>query len=786
MANNFPAYPATTLEQGTDLVIYAGNQIGNVVNGDATTEVETENGMIPSLRKALVDNFYFKDPIDWQVEQTETVFNQLRFFSNGVLSAYYYAPTATTSNPVVMGNTPSGDANWVLYAVQQTQIPSEVYPWLLEVATGEELTISPPYVFDSAIVTINGVVQVPENSYTIQNSKIILKEPLGVDPRTGQANILFAYLGKVEAGASDYIQTTTLASNIGASFIGEVGSVTSLRNLLPIKTNQKVVVKGYAANSTIGGGTFYYQADTTTVDDSGTFLRVSTSGGWKRQIQDDSALNITHFGATPGGVVDCSAAFLAMHTWSQRAANGIGVQFPAGKFKLSGVDLSGTYISKFRMSGPATKFGYDPVTTLVSDRGTGFMVRVQARNTQITNFIIDGERNTQANTKGFFQNTCVAGQRIRSSSMTWNNMGGWCLSLLDTLDTKIDQFYMNNCNGGGFYATWSNTSAGSWDHITAIELTNFNVQNCSTMPVFDLQRAGQSLISNGWIEKTEFPGNLSNGQWIIDAFSMEDCTNPMYCAYSRMQWRQNNLQGTSKWDKTSGADSRWLSPWEMGTIDIENHGTEMTGSLTYGYLTQKEKLDNNTGDSQWYHAGYFYIPTIGDVITVKVEANRGYTAVANDPTVNGLRYGGGEGIIRLQRKADNYVDVTWEGHGACPIEDVKFNALYATDCNLYIKLGSYTRNAMLFVSTNSKTRFEAGQCFRFDRKGTPMTADEVNDVNGIQTALPQASWNAGTSGIAIAGDGYLSFKGPATSNNQWVVYINGVKRIITFTDSPTT
>lgn len=199
MATTFPKYPATSLQQGVDLVIYSGNQAHDIINGDATQTVETENGPVPSIRKALIDNFYFKTPIDWAEGENETVFNQLRFFENGILSGYYYAPTATVTNPVPMGTSPGGDNNWVLFSVKTEQLPSEVYAWRYENATGYETEISPPYIFNSAIVTINGILQIPGEAYVIQESKIILAEPLGHDHSTGLPNKLFAYLGKMSA-----------------------------------------------------------------------------------------------------------------------------------------------------------------------------------------------------------------------------------------------------------------------------------------------------------------------------------------------------------------------------------------------------------------------------------------------------------------------------------------------------------------------------------------------------------------------------------------------------------
>lgn len=104
---------ALTYQAAVEQTITAGEQIHQIVNGTATTEVTVEDGSkVPSIRKALLDNFYFKDPIAWQVGQTENVFNQLRQFTDG---SWWYAPSATAGNPISMGSTPVGDPLWKIY-----------------------------------------------------------------------------------------------------------------------------------------------------------------------------------------------------------------------------------------------------------------------------------------------------------------------------------------------------------------------------------------------------------------------------------------------------------------------------------------------------------------------------------------------------------------------------------------------------------------------------------------------------------------------------------------------
>lgn len=137
MATTFPTYPATTYEQAVNLAIFSSNQIHDVVNEDAASTVTTENGEIPSLRKALVDNFYFKTPIAWASGTEVTVFNQLYEYDSG----WYYAPAATDTSAVTMGTTPSGDDNWRLYAIKDSNV----------VAIARDFSVQESEVFTSSL-----------------------------------------------------------------------------------------------------------------------------------------------------------------------------------------------------------------------------------------------------------------------------------------------------------------------------------------------------------------------------------------------------------------------------------------------------------------------------------------------------------------------------------------------------------------------------------------------------------------------------------------------------------
>lgn len=125
MANTLAVDPA--LNAAVDQFIEDAERAHNVINGSATTEVITEDGsLIPSIRKALIDNLYYKTPpLPWTTGQLVRVFNQLYSFTEAGSTSWWYAPGATNSAPVQMGTTPKTDPRWRL--VVDTASLSTIY-----------------------------------------------------------------------------------------------------------------------------------------------------------------------------------------------------------------------------------------------------------------------------------------------------------------------------------------------------------------------------------------------------------------------------------------------------------------------------------------------------------------------------------------------------------------------------------------------------------------------------------------------------------------------------------
>lgn len=540
-------------------------------------------------------------------------------------------------------------------------------------------------------------------------------------------------------------------------------TIGALRATEPVQPGQRIDLKEYSQGTGYGGGYFIHDENDKTTPDDGGYCVVTPAGArWKRALNSLHELNICHFGAIADGKTDCAVAFDKMMTWSQKNVPGMGVQFAAGTFKHSGWSNT-KEMAKFRIAGAPVygDFGYFGGTTIVSDNDQeGFIYNVVARRALVANINFDGSVGSKvAGKKGFFNNTCPGGQYLRVTNWTSNDVGGISFQTLDALDTKIDQFYISRHTNTFINGSWSGQTWGVWDHQTAIELANFNVQYCTGPGVFELPRATQSLIYNGWIEHTENPGNISDGHWTIDNFSMEDCKLPMKAQNCVMVRRHTNLQTGSGWDYDNG-NTNWVgrSGYEWGVTDLEYHGIRTQGSVQAGYYATSLRLDNNRASSQWFKVGTIQTTGVGENVRVVLQGTRGYNAVkADNQNINGGGQARGQGVINIKTVSSNYVDVDWDGEGACPVKNVMFTKPFKNVCHLYVELYDWTRYVGVEITTTSKSHYEAGVSFQWKPDGTLYTADQVKAVEGIQTAVTGMTLGS-KNGIGWNGNGDLLLK----------------------------
>jgi len=613
-----------------------------------------------------------------------------------------------------------------------------------------------------------------------------------VDPEMSRGNLNVFSKEEVSnlvggGGIPDQIQAQD-----GFKYIGRVASFADLVAVVPSKAGERVMVSGYHSGSDVGGGIFISRAGSVGVSDGGTVVPVNGSFYWQRLIEDAGSLDVTHFGAKKDNATDCAGACLAMWNYTQTLGNGgnkIGIQFPAGEFAVGNVDISANYVGNFRLSGKgnSTVFGYFPSTRIKligADNAPAF--KVQARRSDVSNVQIYGQYEVKANTRGFFKNTCTSGQYVHGINWRSEYTGGPIFDLLDTLDTKFSEFYASYSYGGVIYGTPSMSEQGSWDHLTAIELSNFNVQRCYNKPAFDLQRSGQSFIYNGWIEKTDYPGDLSNGQWIIQGLSMEDCVNPLDLTFTRAQLSQINMQGTSSVRYDNPEKSRLLSTYEMGRNRIEAYGAQFFGSLSYDYLSSHYRLSNNTANAAWFNLGKLIVTNQNDATKIRFFGANGQASASSDQGIfDSNNFGGGECSLTLRRVPGSGTrqDCAIEVHGNSPIADIRLSRPYENDVEVYVQLKPNCGIVTAMLETTANSRFDSGTRFLWTYNGAAV-ADDV--IAGMALYSPRRTVSFGTigAGLAIMEDKTLAFSGRALIDGKMPFNHNGKTYLMPLEISP--
>ncbi|MCX8955818.1 amylovoran biosynthesis protein AmsF [Erwinia psidii] len=548
----------------------------------------------------------------------------------------------------------------------------------------------------------------------------------------------------------------------------EVNCFADLRTTVPTKAGDIAALKRYydKDSSFHGGGDFVgFLGTPTLADDSGTIAKGS-GFYWKRIINDTDQVNLYHFGARGDGTTDDSDAFKRMLTWSQSydsIAKDIGVRFPAGKFLIFPMDLSASEIPCFALYGDDSPYGVLPRTTIISDKSANTVFKVNARRSVIQGIAWNGQAsadtttNTGAitadmlsNVQPFFENITIEGEFVHVHCFRAQYNGGTVIKLLDTLDTRFNQIYTQNTYARVFDVNWSNSPNGVWDHATAIELSNANFQYGYGDATLMMPRLTQGVIRNVWIEHTRFPGDLSNGQWIVDALSVEDCDNALSMNNSRVLIRQLNLQAGSTVTNDSTADS-WLSGYERGWRRDENFGTVMTGSMKAGWYSGFRLSNSSTAD-KWFRIGKFTFPKVNQQWTLEIISKLS-TASPSGVAANPLQaVSSGVTYLNLQRCA-SAVAADMFHRGLSAVVDVKYKPSYSDIVEVWVKLKAGSGDTMFNVRSTGPTRFDAGSCSLFSPD-----LSEVSDETTIGTSTPNArlSFHNGIAGLGANEKGVVT------------------------------
>lgn len=548
----------------------------------------------------------------------------------------------------------------------------------------------------------------------------------------------------------------------------EVNCFADLRTTAPTKAGDIASLKRYydKDSSFHGGGDFVGFLGATTLTDDGGTVAKGSSFYWKRIIDDTDRVNLYHFGAKGDGTTDDSDAFKRMLTWSQSydsSSKDIGVRFPAGKFLILPMDLSTSEIPFFALYGDDSPYGVLPRTTIVSDKSASTVFKVNARRTVIRGISWNGQatadttNNTGAitaamlsNVQPFFENTTIEGEFVNVHCFRTQYNGGTVFKLLDTLDTHFDQIYTQNTYARVIDASWSNSPNGVWDHSTAIELSNANFQYGYGDATLMMPRVTQGVIRNVWIEHTRFPGDLSNGQWIVDALSVEDCDNALSMNNSRMLIRQLNLQDGATVSNDSTADA-WLSGYERGWRRDENFGTVMTGSFKAGWYSGY-KLSHTSTVDKWYRLGKFSFPKVNQQWTLEMMGKLATTSPSGTAASPLQTISSGVTYLNLQRCA-SAVAADMFHRGWTPVVDVKYKPSCTDIVEVWVKLKAGSGDTMFNIRSTGPTRFESGACCLFSPD-----LSEVTDETTIGTVTPSArlSFHNGLAGLGANEKGVVT------------------------------
>ncbi|EPR3505547.1 amylovoran biosynthesis protein AmsF [Serratia marcescens] len=548
----------------------------------------------------------------------------------------------------------------------------------------------------------------------------------------------------------------------GYKNIGEASSFDELRTLPPSAEGVKIKLRGWNNGSAVGGGEFVGHFGNA-ADDGGV---VAAGDGfyWARCLPIFDDLTIEHFGAILDGTADCHDAIIRMHNWSQNTNSSIGIRVPAGVCYSSPIDISATQITSFRLRGMGAAFGYLTATRWISDGSSTPMITVNARYAELTGIRVDG-KNTAEDVQGFYKNIIKGGQFLRAKCLQFRYMGGVSLDIIDSLDTKIDQWYANNCKSNVIRNTWSNTVAGNWNHTTAVELTNFNCQNCPGA-VLNMQRCLQAMIYNGWMERCN-PGDISQGHWVVQNLSLEACSayGSLNAVNSRLTEINTNLV-SSTINRGVNSDTSWVGAYQLGQVRIEPYGVDVNGHFSAKYQTSQLRFKNDTANRKWLYVGKFYIPTVGQQVDIEAQGQCLFSPASTNSSRVADVNSGSRALIRIQRTNGSTASVSWHAEGSSPVYDVQFTVGGGGgNVFVYLLLDAWVQAGSLYIKTNTLDNFYQDNDLPWFT--IAMTSSDTAP-GGALKAVRKVSLHTGSGGIGVAHDGQLMVDGPDTSS-LWTI-----------------
>lgn len=646
----------------------------------------------------------------------------------------------------------------------------------------------------------------------------------------GGADVDISGLVVKEQNLADVPDKSLAIKNLNAMYkpdIDGVASFADLRTRVPAYIGERVMLKEY----TVGGGTrptgggWFVGYKTASADDGGF---VASSGGayhWRRE-KELNDLTINDFGAVPDGVTDASPAFKRMYeflfgTFARNLSGALSptleVKFTAGTYYMTPLDLrkygvvvpngaadagqnpSGYYAAgQFRMSGPRCLFGKQISTTIISDKSTTPVFRINHRfwtvhginwngrqtikqnsynsdsNPTGTNMLIGATQgvfnDVASNKQPFLTNDCPAGCFAKVTCCNAQDTGAATFSYLDSLDSRFDEIYSQRTAGPVIQVGWSdpnNLFFGKWDHSTALKLTNCNFQ-WPMAPAFWIPRHGQGIMDNVWIEHGNVPFDINNGQWNINMLCIEDCTKNAI-AYSRRLIIDtlSTPTGNSIDYKTSPTDPTWpsyptnpdgsaitskYSAYELGSARQEAYITDLDHPLKVRWYTGVIRGTNNTATPVWMNIGSFFTPAVGGIWEIEIICRNGYSSLGTPPLDLTADRTPAKTVITVQRGTGLSPAISMYHIGHTGVLEAQYqpqvfnNTLPA----LWVNLSSYCGEYVVNVKGTGITRLEGGECSLFNVNGNTITSSPNQTKIEARVSLHNGSAGFGAQGSVAA------------------------------------
>ncbi|UAN54457.1 hypothetical protein KGP26_07670 [Serratia sp. JSRIV002] len=272
-----------------------------------------------------------------------------------------------------------------------------------------------------------------------------------------------------------------LAKGDGLKYIGRCPDIATLRTIVPEFTSQKIDVisyyEGWAAtqNGAVGGGFFTSVNDATTSDDGGIFIRVNSSTGWRRVVEN--SVLVTHFG---GRGNDSDETAIIQRAINSVALNKIKLVIDSG-FSFSahgividsrhnGIRIDGDGWIKFYGNGGTQQNKPSNIVT-----GADYCIYVNGVSNAELSLQVDGNSASKLDNEQIHSIGMFGGKNISMSKLRFKN-------------TRGDGLYITQSNGNVESAIPENVNIDfiesineTFDGRNAISVISVNGLNITTM-----------------------------------------------------------------------------------------------------------------------------------------------------------------------------------------------------------------------------------------------------------------------------------------------------------------